>query len=374
MTRPRDQKAITVGFKVSKYMIAKGARTIFPAIIFFELTALGQGLVGFTNLRLDVGLRAPIYDDFEVPLSGTNQLYRAVLLGGPVGSTPACGGRLTNGVPCGCSDACLGTLGTLASPVSGATWVTFRTGGAAGFVGIGTDAMRLVPGVSYGGTAMVQIPAWEGHYTNWDDAFNHFMHGSGRAIGVSNPVYVPVTTNAADINLQPLIGLQSFGISEGLISDGTPGGFFSRPVDQSAYPGATVTLQSDTKGQSPQTRRQWQFNGVDIAGATDDWLTIPGFRPTNAGAYRIIVTNYLGGDSATVMLTINGLKLNAEGFNSNVFQLTLAGDPTVKYRAQGSPNLVQWTDLGLFTQQAGVLRFNDPPTNFTRRFYRAVLP
>jgi hypothetical protein len=71
---------------------------------------------------------------------------------------------------------------------------------------------------------------------------------------------------------------------------------------------------------------------------------------------------------------VNALKLNAEGFSSNSFRLTLAGDPAVNYHAQGSPNLVQWTDLGLFTQQAGTLHFNDPATNFTRRFYRAVLP
>jgi hypothetical protein len=51
---------------------------------------------------------------------------------------------------------------------------------------------------------------------------------------------------------------------------------------------------------------QWQYNGVKITGATNASLALAGFEFTNAGNYRVVVTNALGAvTSATAVLTID---------------------------------------------------------------------
>jgi outer membrane protein assembly factor BamB len=56
------------------------------------------------------------------------------------------------------------------------------------------------------------------------------------------------------------------------------------------------------------------------------------------------------------------------------FQLTLSGDSGFFYHIEASTNLVTWTSLSSFFSTNVTMQVQDPATNFTQRFYRAVLP
>jgi hypothetical protein len=61
------------------------------------------------------------------------------------------------------------------------------------------------------------------------------------------------------------------------------------PVAQAVPPGGTASFTAAAAGNA--LRYQWQKDGVDIAGATTDALFIVHAKPSDTGAYRVIVTN-----------------------------------------------------------------------------------
>lgn len=67
----------------------------------------------------------------------------------------------------------------------------------------------------------------------------------------------------------------------------------TQPPSQSASPGMNATFTIGTGGTPPLTY-QWQFNDVDIPGATAASFTVTNVQTTNLGFYRVIITNELG--------------------------------------------------------------------------------
>jgi hypothetical protein len=176
-------------------------------------TLLGQGLIAFQNRNTAVGINAPIYLNFvgDTLLNGTG--YRVALLGGPTNAIPAYrAGSRTNG-PHLNHEVVVGTLSMLGSPSTGATWTTFRTGTAAGYVGVGTDVARD-SGLPYGSIGQFQLVAWSGNYNSWPEAVDAYLGGDGlnNWIGAGNPMFLPTTLSASDQNLPTLQGLESFAI------------------------------------------------------------------------------------------------------------------------------------------------------------------
>jgi len=45
---------------------------------------------------------------------------------------------------------------------------------------------------------------------------------------------------------------------------------------------------------TPPMNYQWQFNGVNIVGATKPWLYVTNAQPANTGNYRLVVSNSMG--------------------------------------------------------------------------------
>ena len=79
----------------------------------------------------------------------------------------------------------------------------------------------------------------------------------------------------------------------------------TQPVGQTAALGATVRLSVVASG-DPAPTYQWLHDGVVVAGATTDTLTISGLRQADTGAYAVKVSNAAGevtSSSATVALT-----------------------------------------------------------------------
>lgn len=184
--------------------------TMFTAL---AVSSYGQGQVQFQNRDTanTPTILAPIYLDGTngTALSGTQPLYRVALLGGSTSGQAAFISGSLSSTSTGTSRA--GNLSLLASPSTGATWTTFRTGAAAGYVGVGGDAGR--DGGAYGSTIQVQVVAWFGAFNDWNSAYAAWLSGDPNVkIGASNAINVTLPASATDPNLTRLVGLQSFAI------------------------------------------------------------------------------------------------------------------------------------------------------------------
>ncbi len=171
--------------------------------------AFGQGSVQFWNYYTGTtpAIDAPV-TMWGIPLDSRSPLWRAALIGGPTTATPA-------------SSFSAGTLSTMYYPTTAATstvsWVNFRSGTtpplAPGYVNCGSYIARAVPGVDWGGTALVQMVAWQGNFITWRDAWNAFQSGvPGVLIGWSNPLTLKLPSSPTDPNFTYLWGLNSFDI------------------------------------------------------------------------------------------------------------------------------------------------------------------
>ncbi|HWH68429.1 MAG TPA: SBBP repeat-containing protein, partial [Candidatus Sulfotelmatobacter sp.] len=65
------------------------------------------------------------------------------------------------------------------------------------------------------------------------------------------------------------------------------------PASQQVVLGGSVVLRVSATGSGPLAY-QWQFNGVNLAGATGSTLTLGSFKPAEAGKYSVIVQNTSG--------------------------------------------------------------------------------
>lgn len=70
----------------------------------------------------------------------------------------------------------------------------------------------------------------------------------------------------------------------------TPPTISAQPQSQTATTGGSVTFSVTATGTEPITY-QWQFNGVDIPGATSPSYTIRQVRSSHAGNYTVVLTN-----------------------------------------------------------------------------------
>ena len=65
------------------------------------------------------------------------------------------------------------------------------------------------------------------------------------------------------------------------------------PVNQYALPGDTVMFLSKAQGFA-SVQYQWQFDGVNIAGATNASLTLTNVQSGNVGSYQVIISDAVG--------------------------------------------------------------------------------
>ena len=81
----------------------------------------------------------------------------------------------------------------------------------------------------------------------------------------------------------------------------------TQPANQTASQGTNVTFSVAANG-NPTPTYQWQFNGVDIGGATSATYAINSVGSGNAGNYTVVVTNSQGSvtsTAATLTVTLN---------------------------------------------------------------------
>lgn len=78
----------------------------------------------------------------------------------------------------------------------------------------------------------------------------------------------------------------------------------TQPQSQTVLVGSTATFTVAVSGTGPLAY-QWQFNGSTIIGGNSSTLTLVGVQPSQAGAYRVIVSNSAGNTfSASAILSV----------------------------------------------------------------------
>ena len=142
------------------------------------------------------------------------------------------------------------------------------------------------------------------------------------------------------------------------------------PIGQSFTLGSAVALSVSAGGTGPLFY-QWQFNGVNIAGATTATLALSNLSATNAGAYRVVITNVVG--------TITSLPVDVYFYGDLklIAATVLAGSLGQQYRVDyadvvtvGTTNWQVLTNLAL--PYSPFLVIDPASAGKPKRFYRAV--
>lgn len=124
---------------------------------------------------------------------------------------------------------------------------------------------------------------------------------SSQTDGNGNPELIWNTTNytpGQNHYLQAHLILTNSVANYGVTADGLLIAFnlpavSVQPASQTNGLGGTATFTSTTTGPGPYTY-QWQFDGTNIAGATNSTYTITNLATTNGGSYTVVVTNAEG--------------------------------------------------------------------------------
>jgi glucose/arabinose dehydrogenase len=125
------------------------------------------------------------------------------------------------------------------------------------------------------------------------------------ATGISSPVDLKVSDDGSLYYLARGSGTTT-GVVYRIAYGASAPTITMHPSNRSAQPGASVTFSVRASGPAP-LRYQWQRNGVDIAGATAQDLTIASVALSDSGArFRARVTNDFGNVlSNEAVLTVN---------------------------------------------------------------------
>ena len=189
-------------------------------------------------------------------------------------------------------------------------------------------------------------------------ALYHYTVTPDNAVEGTNTVSIGFHYVATDGNGVPLDsngdGIPDYledANGDGIVDDGETNwalAILTQPISQRGCLGDTVTFTVGADG-IPPIIYQWQFDGTNLPGATNDFYSITNFEATNVGSYIVVVTNFSGNiTSATATLTTpitnggyitNGLvaywKLNdgggattAQDFSGNGITLPLSNSPS----------------------------------------------
>jgi alpha-tubulin suppressor-like RCC1 family protein len=153
-----------------------------------------------------------------------------------------------------------------------------------------------------------------------------------------------------------------------------------QPIERSVTIGASALLTAGSLGRA-RASFQWQFNGLDLPGATNAALWVGFANWTNAGIYRVIVSNVFGSTIGPPMvLTVlrtplrfdtssGGLQMTNGGLHLRLLGASGVG-PVVLY---ASSNLLTWQPIYTNPPVIGVFEFSDREiSNQPGRFYRAA--
>jgi len=166
------------------------------------------------------------------------------------------------------------------------------------------------------------------------------------------------------------IYLPATSVDRTLAVAGIPPVIGAPPAGQAFTLGSAVTLSVGASGTGPLFY-QWQFNGMNIAGANAASLALTNLSATNAGAYRVVITDAVG------TVTSFPVDLYFYGDLKFIAATVLAGSIGQQYRVDyadvvtvGTTNWLVLTNITLPSSPYLVIDPNS--AGRTQRYYRAV--
>jgi uncharacterized repeat protein (TIGR01451 family) len=148
-------------------------------------------------------------------------------------------------------------------------------------------------GVIVTGTSPVTYQ-WQFNATNLTGATNGALTLSNVQASQAG-FYAVIVTNVAGSTIS----------SYAVLTVNLPPAINPQPVSTTTNQGASVTFAVGATGVSPLSY-QWQFNGSNLAGATNATLTLSNVQTNQAGFYAVVVTNALGSTiSSNAVLVVN---------------------------------------------------------------------
>jgi GH25 family lysozyme M1 (1,4-beta-N-acetylmuramidase) len=151
--------------------------------------------------------------------------------------------------------------------------------------------------------------------------------------------------------------------------------FTTQPLTQAVRLGTNATLTAAASG-LPAPVYQWQFNGTNIAGATNTTYALAFVAATNAGTYALTATNVAGGvASSNALLSLvapAAARFQSISVTGAVAQISFTGDPYWTYTVDTSTNLTGWNTLTNLVCTNGMFQFNaEMTTGAPQQFFRA---
>ncbi len=98
----------------------------------------------------------------------------------------------------------------------------------------------------------------------------------------------------------------------------------AEPPDRVVESGGQTLFSVTAAGARPLSFR-WQFNGIDVPGAPGEWFRLSGVRATDAGSYRVVVSNLFGAVTSRIAKLVV-LPSLAQALNATGLVWTAAGD------------------------------------------------
>lgn len=147
------------------------------------------------------------------------------------------------------------------------------------------------------------------------------------------------------------------------------------PQGAIVFRGSNVTFAVSTDGSD--LTYQWQLDGRDIQGATNNTLSLVNTQGRDSGSYGVRVQNAVGAVTSapaalTVLLPPWVMEILAFGVQPDQTKvLTFNADPGLSYQIESSTDLTNWAPAVSFSHYGGISDFIDADsTNETQRFYR----
>jgi len=153
------------------------------------------------------------------------------------------------------------------------------------------------------------------------------------------------------------------------------------PVSLVVTQGATATFTVEATGDA--LSYQWRFGipgtgGGNVSGATNSILAILSVQTTNAGNYRVIITNASGSATSTVatLKVLVPTALTNISLVETTFSFSFQTVKGLSYTIEFKDNLsdASWTPLSTMAGTGAALNFSDlVGTASSRRFYRITV-
>ena len=176
-------------------------------------------------------------------------------------------------------------------------------------------------------------------------SYQWFFNGTIAIAGANGPAYtIPLvlTNNAGSYSLQVSNSFSVATTRAALLTvSNTPVTITTQPVNQVAVEGRPATFSITVSG-TPLIQYQWFYGGNPISGATNSSYTIPSTFPTNAGNYRVTISNPASTtNSSTVSLTVllDTIPPNLTGISASANQIVVTfSEPVDSVTADNAAN------------------------------------